>query len=220
MTEKTQETIKSPVIVCNSWGNYHVYPANIDFARDLVQEKIDELGEENVPGMSVLKMRKALTDNPDDLTIPYLVSDSIVLRAMSEILTLEVGNESRALYRISTSGVLEKDVKMPITKEVRDELILWSFDKKFEVKNASATALEKVRPESLSFMSGIVSRAKGHPINYVDDTDMEDAEEIQVLLHGKWKPTAKVENVVQRYLTFLNQYCHRDEKYDMGVMES
>lgn len=215
-----KKTIKTPVIVYNGWGNYNVYQATIDFARNLLNEKLEELGEQIINGVKVLNLRKSFKDNPNDISIPYQVSDSVVLRAMSEILTLDVGNESRALYRVATSGVLEQNVKLPITKQIREELILWNFDKKFEVKNASALDLEKVRPEYLSFMAGIVSRAKGHPIQYVLDTDMEEADEIQILLNSKWKPEAKIENIVQRYLTFINNYCHRDEKYNIGVMES
>jgi hypothetical protein len=212
--------LKSPVIVCDSWGNYYVYPATIEFAKKLVQDKIDELGETTVAGMGVLKGRKAFAANPDDLTIPYLVSDDVVLRGMKDLLSLEVGQESRALYRLATPGTLEKDIKLQTTKAQRDELVLWSFENKFNAASASASDLEKTRPEkSLSFMSGIVSRANGHPLKYVYGSDMDDAEELQSLLYGTWKPTAKIENVVQRYLTLLNNYCHRDEKYHLGVME-
>jgi len=211
---------KSPVIVCDSWGNYYVYPATIEFAKKLIQDKIDELDEERIPGIGVLNNRKAFAANPDDLSIPYMVSDDVVLRGMKDLISLEVGQESRALYRLATTGPIGKDIKLKTTKAQRDELVLWSFENKLKVESASTSDLEKTRPEkSLSFMSGIISRAKSHPIKYIYASDMDEAEELKVLLHGSWKPTAKIENIVQSYLTLLNNYCHRDEKYHLGVME-
>lgn len=212
---------KAPVIVCNSWGSYHVYPATIEFARKLVQDKIAELGEATVAGLGVLKTQKEFADNPGDLSVPYLVSDDFVLRGMRDLLSLELGQESRALYRLATPGPLEEDIKLSTTKVQRDELVLWCFENKVSVESATASDLEKTRPEkSLSFMAGPVSRANGHPLKYVYASATDEAAELKVLLYGTWKPTAKVENVVQRYLTLLNRYCHRDETYHLGLMET
>lgn len=210
---------ESPVIICNGYGNYRVYPATIELARKLVEDKIADL-EEEITGMDLLKIRRAFSGNSDDLTIPYLVSDIVVLRGMTDLLSFDIGSESRALYLLSTSGTLEKNIKLQITKAVRDEFVLWSFENKFDIKSASYCDLERTRPENnLSFMSGIVSRAKGHPIKYVCAEDMDDADELHILLYGNWKSTAKVENVVQRYLSYLNTLCSRDEEYNLGVME-
>lgn len=212
--------VESPVIVCDSWGSFHVYPATVDFARKLVQDKLAELGD-GVGGIAVMKARKALADAPKDLSVPYLVADSLVVRAMKDILDSEIGQESRALYRLATVGPLDKESKLPVTKAIRDELVLWAFDNKFDAKRASAPELERTRPEAaLSFMAGTLSRADGHPVKYVYDADVAEADELQLLLHGTWKPTATVENVVNRYLEVLNRYTHRDEKYHLGVMET
>lgn len=214
-------TAQSPVIVHYGWGGYSVYPATIDLARTLVKDKIAELGEDAVAGMRVLNTLKIFRATPEDLAIPYLVSEDVVLKAMKDVLSFEVGQASGALYRVATPGPLEKGATLTVTKAVRDELVLWAFDNKFDVSTATAPKLNSTGPEkTLSFLAGIVSRAKGHPCQYAYASDMAESDELQVLLYSAWKPTAKVENVVQRYLSLLNTYCSRDEQYNLGVMET
>ena len=198
MTSTSQATAKSPVltspvIVCNSWGNYHVYPATIEYARRLLNDALNAYGVVHVPGLKLLQSREALKANPDDSSLPYLVGHAIIARAFKDVLSLESGTESRSLYRLLTVGPLEKDAKLPITKAIQDELVLWAFKQKVDAKELSAHQLNKTQPHTeLSFMAGLVSRAKDHQIQYCDSADLDEAEELQVLLYGQWKESANV----------------------------
>jgi hypothetical protein len=211
----------TPVIVYNGWGSYSVYPATVDLARRLVKERVDELGQAAFPGFQLLELMKTAKANPDDVKNPYLVADEIVVRGLKDLVALALGEESRSLYRLSHVGELDKTSKTPVTKELRDQVVWWAFENKVNVEHLRASDLERLRPEqTLLCLKGLVSRAKGHPIQYANAEDLDQAEELRTLLHGEWKPTAKVENVVRRYLAFLNENSHRDEKYELGSFES
>lgn len=217
----SRKPTESPVIVCDRWGKYRVYPATIETAKQLVQSKIADIGEDAVPGLALLKIRKAREANPADLSVPYLVNAEGVLRAMKDLILQDVGHESRAMYQLSVSGTPEKQVKVPTTKAQRDEFALWALDNKFKVESADASELERTRPEkSLSFMSGLVARTGGHPLRYVDESVVLEANTLEDLFYRDWSPSLSVENVVRCYLSFLNDYSHRDEKYHLGVMEA
>ena len=216
MTSKT--TAKTPVIVYNGWGNFHVYPATLERAKAFLEDHKDNFRETQA---LMEKLRKS-NKEPDGTNMAYVVSDDVVLRAFKDLLTLKEGDPSRALYRLMHTGVIEKGVTVPVLKNHQNELVLWAFENGYDLKEGSGYArlLEKLRPEkSLSFMAGLVQRAKGRPIEYIAADELDQAEELGLLLHGTWKPTAKIENIVQRYLTFLNQFSHRDERYEIGWFE-
>ena len=66
-------------------------------------------------------------------------------------------------------------------------------------------------------MAGVYKRAGEREVVFIDKDVMETADELAELQRGKWKDTAKLSNVVQRYLTFIqDNLTHRDSKFDIG----
>lgn len=77
--------------------------------------------------------------------------------------------------------------------------------------------LSDMHPEQLGLLEGVYRRAGERKPMFFDADTIELAEEVVVLQNNKWKDTAKVSNVVQRYLTFITeQLTHRDEKFELG----
>lgn len=220
-SSSSTKTLKSPVIVCNSWGNYHVYPGTVEFARKLLEDTLMSSDSVTPTCVKIMNTLNTSKERPQDLTIPYLVSDGVVLQGMKDLLELGRGQASQAFCQLAAYGEPKKGAKLEFTKAQRNELVLWAFENKFKVETATARDLEKTRPEqSLSFMDGLVHRAGGRTIKYEYESDMQNAKELQTLLYGTWKPAAKIESIIQRYLKFLNDHSHRDQNYHLGVMET
>lgn len=205
-------------IVYSGWGNYHVYRASVDVARQLLTEVLDQGG--HIPGKSILDDRLRAKNNPQDLAlIPVVVSAEFIDKVFKEALS---GPEAQPSTRMALAmhAEPEKGQTALISKEQQKELILWAFEQQLDLKKqCGPDDLNRTHPElTLSFLGGVLERARGRPIRFEYESEIQSARELHQLLHGSWKPEAKPHNVVQRYLSYINEMTHRDERYELGEL--
>lgn len=209
--------LEEPVIIYDGWGRYEVYPANVAYAKKLLVDEMAKLPVDCVSGLKAMNSRKAFKDSPQDLTVPYVVPDALFRKAIKDLTTSDLGSLSGALYRLSTPTPVP-DQELSTTKALRDELVLWAFEHKLDLKTANYDDFNRLQPQNtLSFLTGLAARANGHPVLFISEDDNDASHELSTLLYGTWKETARVENVVSRYLEVLNSLLHRDAKYRLGT---
>lgn len=111
-----------------------------------------------------------------------------------------------------------------ITQALRDEVVLWAFKHKLDANKLGSNldyALHKLAPhEGLSFMAGVVARAQGKPLQYVEPSVLDAADELQKLRQRRWKPDAPVSRIVEQYLSFIREHLanSRNDTFDVAEL--
>lgn len=225
-TAPTNLACDKHVIVCSSYGSFTVYPCTLDNARALLAENEPErrLSKE------VLELAHLSKENN------YRVTTEMLLRAMQEVMRLGCGEVSPALTRLVSgprprpSADTEPDttasgyVEHRVTQALKDEVTLWCVRRQLNPLSLGyleAVVLNKDADlDGFSLLQGVRERAKGRTLRFVQDADLQTAEEYRQLTQGSWKPQAKADRVVQRYLNFINDWlCDRETRYHVAELK-
>lgn len=213
------------VIICRSYGNFDAYECTLANARAILENYLGDLCTE------IRTLHEALSDKSKKGD--YLVVKTLVDESIKEILTLDVGASTRHLRKLihggapgTKSGQADERPEVLVTQALKDELVLWAFKVKKEpqkLTGMSADELSKLEPhKTLSFLAGVVERAKGRPLVYADGWALDAAQELQQLQTGTWKADAAEHRVVQRYLQFVREYLvdRSDTDYDVTELRA
>ena len=214
-------TISSPkhIIVSTGYGSTSAYACTLDNAKAILAMHLDNLSSD-VSALVAIKQATVKTHQ--------VVSSALVAGALSEIAQLEVGAPSPGLRRLLhgagpsiKSGLADERPQAVVTQALKDELVLWAYKSELDpraLKSTGAYTFNEVKPHaSLSCMSGVLDRAKGLEILYAESDDIDAAEDLVVLNADRWKPDAKPERVVARFLSFVTAYLvsSRHGTYDV-----
>jgi len=215
------------VIVCSGYGNYTAYPCTLANARALLAE--------NEPERRLPKEVLELANLPKEGS--YRVPAEMLLRAMQEVMRLGCGEVSPALTRL-VSGPRPRTladsepvtaapgyVEHTVTQALKDEVTLWCVRRQLNPLSLGHLEVDTLNKdpelESFSLLQGVRERAKGRSLRFVLDADLQTAEEYRQLTQGSWKPQAKADRVVQRYLNFINDWlCDRETRYHVAELKA
>jgi uncharacterized membrane protein len=178
------------VIVDTSFGNVSVYPGTLENAEKLLSYHLDGLD----PGVM------DLVNNP----VPVLNKDSIE-NILNKILS---GEEGQSASKTIT-----------VTKEIKQELVMYCFNNKIEIKNnkIDAYALFKIfKVEDLSFFANNENYPKDAKL--VDDYVLEQVRKYKVIKNNSWKEGAKEVAKIRYILEFAKELAHRDVDYEVTEM--
>lgn len=201
-------------IISHGYGAFSVSDCTLENAIKLLNENLSNVGSH------ISDAAAALQDKTK-----YVVSTDLVVRSLREIMAAKVGQEiplsARLLHGKPTT---ESPVPpMVFSNEHLTALLTWAqlndigwSDLNRLVEKASYD-LESLHPNELFLLNGVYKRAGEREVVFIDKDVMETADELAELQRGKWKDTAKLSNVVQSYLTFIqDNLTHRDSKFDIG----
>ncbi len=201
-------------IICHGYDAFSISDCTLANAIKLLDENLANVGSH------ISDAAAALQDKTK-----YVVSTDLVVRALRELMAAKVGQAIPVTARLlHGKPTAESPVPaMVFGNEHLTQLLAWGqsndvgwADLKTLVEKASYD-LESMHPAGLFVLDGVYKRAGEREVVFIDKDVMETADELAVLQRGKWKETAKLSNVVQRYLTFIQDHLtHRDAKFDIG----
>lgn len=215
----------SHIIIVTGYGSSSAYACTVDNAKSILAMHLPNLSED-VSALVALKQAPEKTH--------HVVTASLVTGALADIAQLEAGTPSSLLRRLlhgsgptAKPGIADARPQAVVTEALKDELVLWAYKNKLDPRNLKCTGadcLNDLKPHAaLSCMSGLLDRAKGLEILYAESEDIEAANELLVLQADRWKPDAKVERIVAKFLSFVSSYLvsSRQGTYDVvAVNES
>lgn len=175
------------VIVENGYGNFSAYPATLENAK-----KIFDCHVEAIDPVAI-----ELLDNK----APVLIKESII-NVLNKILKLKDGEAASKT--------------ITVTKEIKQELVMYCFANEIEVKNNSIDSydfFEKFKLEDLSFFGNNPNYPKDSI--FVDEYVKEQSQKYKVIINDKWKEDAKEIAKVRFILEFSQELSQRDIKYDV-----
>lgn len=204
------------VIVSYSYGAFEAYPCTVSNAQALLAQY-----EENLPA----EIREVRDMTP---ATHHLVSVDRVLRALRSVVKEKVGAECvdlRALLYGNPPRKGEPDTREAgqVTAELKTDATMWCVSAginpiKLEgIDGAFLTRNQDMLPQSL--FSGVLARAKGKTLIFVDDWILDLSDEYSQLKTGAWNASAHERQIVSRYLRFItNHLTHRDTKYEVAPL--
>lgn len=193
-------------------GGLAVYPATLDTAQAILADYVKD------------RVSREVVDLADAMTVratqwPY--TRESILAAIVEVLDGAPGAALKHVRRLNygpaPKGGLDTRSEVALTEAMREETVLWLFRNKLPTRDVSLFARDvaALAPEtSLSYLAPLVARVGG-PIKYVDQEDLDDANELRILRECRWKEGARESNVVRRYLRFVNRWAHREVRFEL-----
>lgn len=206
------------VIISRSYGSYEAYACTLENAKALLANHAEALASE---------VREVAALSRDT---HYLVSAERVAKAVKDVLTKDVGAPSvslRALMHGNGPRKAEEDTRPEalVTQELKDELALWCVKSRInplDVRGIDASFLNRqLATLPAALVCGVTERAKGKAIQFVDDWVLSASDEYAQLMTGTWKPEAKEDRVVSRYLQFIveNLVDKSDVNYEVSSLK-
>lgn len=213
------------VIVHTSHGTAQVMLCTLANARALLNSFLSNLD----PAIEQVASYKTLADKP-----VHLVNTRLVTSALEELVTSDIGAPAKFVRNLmhglpprTVGGVTPEDTRPleTVTAELRDEVVLWAFKHKLDATKLGRNLdydLHRYAPhETLRIMSGVLARAKGKPLQYVEPSVLDAADELHQLQHGTWKDTAQESRVVQRYLDFIREHLvGRNDTFEVTRLQA
>ena len=201
-------------IISHGYGAFSVSDCTLENAIKLLNENLANVGSH------ISDAAASLQDKTK-----YVVCTDGVVRSLRELMAAKVGQEIPLTARL-LHGKPTPESPVPavvFSNEHLTALLAWAqlndigwSDLNRLVEKASYD-LESLHPKELFVLAGVYKRAGEREVVFIDKDVMETADDLAALQRGKWKDTAKLSNVVQRYLTFIQDHLtHRDAKFDIG----
>jgi hypothetical protein len=102
-------------------------------------------------------------------------------------------------------------VTIPVTAEAKAETVMYLFQKEIAPKEFSAYSMNngKVKIEDLQWLFHF------HGITLVDEWVSEWASKLRCINKDSWKEGVTEDRKINYILTFVNELCHRDERYEL-----
>lgn len=205
-------------IISHGYGAFSVSDCTLENAIKLLDENLANIGSH------ISDAAAAMQDKTK-----YVVGTEAVVRCLRELLATKVGQEIPLTARL-LHGKPTAESPVPtlvFSNEHLMQLLTWGQSNDIEWANLhrlvekASYDLESINPTGLFVLDGIYKRAGEREVVFIDKDILDTADELAVLQRGKWKDTAKLSNVVQRYLTFIqDNLTHRDAKFDIGRYEA
>ncbi len=174
------------IITCYGHGCFDAYAATVENAKAI-------LSWQTIPQ----EVKTFAETKPERWTTTEMIE-----RVIRKMLDKQVGEnafESR-----------DNSVTIPVTAAAQGETVLYFFQKGIAPKEFSSYQLkEKCKIEDLSWLSHF------HGITLVDEWVSEWASKYRCITKDNWKEGATEEQKVAYILRFVNELCHRDEKYEL-----
>lgn len=210
-------------IVCSGYGNFDVYPCTVENAKVLLRQNEPERRLD----AAVVALSKRTSDEV------YLSTPELLTRALQDVMECGVGEPSDALTRLVrgrkkvTAGEepAPAEPELQVTQALKDEVTLWCVHRHLNPLALSSLQAQALNNDpnlrSLSVLSGLFERAGARKLQFVERADLDQADEYRQLTQGAWKPEAKESRVVQRYLSFINDYlCDRETRYHLAELKN
>lgn len=215
------------VIVHQGFGAFSVYPCKLEIAQNILKSKLP-----CVPP-SVAKAAQNIAEGNSKAVGP--LHSRLLCKILAEVVQGPVGNKSAALEtllrRAKARGKPEDSKKrdsaemdFTITQPMVDEVLRWSHAHHLSAHqfgNQWHAVLQACGDDwpHLSFLAPIKAELEQHQLKILPTEDLEMAEELSVLQRNKWKEGAEESRVVERIIEFVNQLCHRDERFSVARFE-
>lgn len=101
-------------------------------------------------------------------------------------------------------------VTILVTEEAKAETVLYLFQKGIAPKEFSAYSMQKnFNIDDLKWLSHF------HGITLIDEWVSEWASKLRCINKDNWKAGVTEDRKINYILTFINELCHRDEKYEL-----
>lgn len=210
-------------IICSGYGSFEVYPCTLENAKTLLRQ--------NEPERRLDAAVVALSKRTD--TDVHRSTPELLTRALQDVMECEVGEPSEALTRLvrgrqkvaAGEEPAPAEPELLVTQALKDEVTLWCVRRHINPLAPGDLRARALNDDpdlrSLSVLSGLFERAGERKLQFVEREELDQADEYWQLTEGRWKAEAKESRVVQRYLSFINDYlCGRDTRYHLAELRT
>lgn len=189
-----------------------LYTASVENALKLVNQAAADF-----PTVTALAAELAEPRGPD---APALVGTRWLPDALQEVLDNVPGAELRYLRsRFHGQSASDEDTRPVVLLDGawQQELVLFMFEHKLgQSVKSMAIEQQQLAWEKLAFLAPARARLP-NGIRIIEDYILEGASELKVLRANRWKDTASEENVIGRYIRFLNAWTNG--RWDLLAIE-
>ena len=175
------------------------YVCSVDNARAILAS----YSTDNRLPNDMLEASTLLLSTQENKTV--VVNASNLSRVANEVLTTPVGKPLPQLTKW-----LHQDETVVQTLELQNAMLQWGSDNGYTLANLVKDGLHDIqyggdcRRDTLPFV--VARYGAGADLAFYEGSILEMASEYNALIKNRWKETAKVVSVVQRYLTFINEH--------------
>lgn len=194
-----------------------VYPGTVTQARDLVRARLARTDMPPASGWQTYQAREALKSTPANTSLAYLVPESEPARALQEVASVNPGAMSIALAGLSQARRLPGSAVL-VTEAWKQEYAAWLLRSLAGAgpRRWDANLLNKWHPERhLSFFAGLLERAGGRLVTYVDEREALAVTQLATLLRDPEGPSVGDAPLLP-YLRWLNAQSPAQEAFLLG----
>ena len=174
------------IIVSHSYGSFDAYEATVANAKEI-------LSWQTIPA----EVKEFAENKPERWTTTEMIE-----RIIKKMLDKEIGEEA---FRSKDDSVV-----IPITAEAKAETVLYLYQKGIAPKEFSSYTLKtKCKIEDLSWLSHF------HEITLIDEWVSDQASKLRCINKETWKEGVAEVKKIDYILRFVNELCHRDERYEV-----
>lgn len=219
------------VIICNGFGSYSVFPATVETAYAIFNDRVENLYSEfkvKAEAYSSKSAKFVLSKTLACALVEVLNSNKEFDRSkVADRLASRKGYLRNLYYGFAKKDVEDTRPEVNILPEWRAELCSWIVDNNLEANklesNISAYFCTKHMPiECLSFLKHLMIQKDGSltQVQVIDDSELDSILDYLAIVDKKWKAEAKPERVIARILEFVNNMLtHRDEKFEIVAVK-
>lgn len=201
-------------IIHHSYGSCYVHDCTIENALTILGAHLDYLGQDIKDVVSAIGDREK-----------YVVDTENSARAIEEMLNAKLGDvlplSTLLVHGTPVAGIANEQIVFDDRKW--SELMKWAAQNDVHWQNIGVLPsdvryrLSEMSPENFFLFERLIQKADTRKIVFVNSSTLETADELLTLQKNRWKDSAKVSSVVQRYLNFTTDYLTgRNEKYELA----